>query len=228
MKDFITSLSSFLNTATGLLINLAMDEAKIHFSPAETELMCNAGMILTKNKILYGIKQLLESIEQKLLWEAHKINDGDVKALLQSTPKISKGENYLGLPYLVLDYPRQFDLTNIFAVRTMFWWGHFFSSTLHLAGAYKEIHLEKIETAYRLLAKQQYYICINEDPWMHHFEEENYKQIDTLSEETFVAYCREYEHLKIAAKWSLRDVHFVDEDLIESWKILLKICGNET
>ena len=40
--------------------------------------------------------------------------------------KISRGENYRGLPYLILDYPAYFSQKDIFAFRTMFWWGHFF------------------------------------------------------------------------------------------------------
>ena len=56
-------------------------------------------------------------------------------AIVQSTPKIAKGENYLQLPYVLLDYPRCFDKENIFAIRTMFWWGNFFSITLHLSGS---------------------------------------------------------------------------------------------
>lgn len=206
------------------MIILTMNEAKIQFSPAEMELMCNAGVILTKNKILFGIKQLLEAIQQALLWEGQKIDDEDLKAVLQPAAKISKGENYLGLPYLVLDYPRQFDVTNIFAVRTMFWWGNFFSSTLHLAGSYKTANERNVEEAYEELARYHYYIGVNEDPWVHHFEEENYLPVRSLSPDAFRDYCRQYDHLKIAAQWPLRDTHFVAEDLIASWKRLLKIC----
>ncbi len=34
----------------------------------------------------------------------------------------------------MLDYPRAFGRDSIFACRTFFWWGRFFSLTLHLAG----------------------------------------------------------------------------------------------
>src|SRR5919199_522250 len=146
-----------------------MDEAKIQFSPAEMELMCNASVILTKNKILHGVRQLLEMTGQQMLAEAYSIEDTALREVLQPPPKVSKGENYLGLPYLVLDYPRQFDVINVFAIRTLFWWGHFFSSTLQLAGVYKTTYAEKVESAYERLAAKNYYIGISEDPWVHHF-----------------------------------------------------------
>ena len=37
--------------------------------------------------------------------------------MLFHSPKISKGENYKGLPYVMLDYPRCFGKTDIFAIR---------------------------------------------------------------------------------------------------------------
>jgi hypothetical protein len=59
---------------------------------------------------------------------------GDIQCL---NGKISRGENYQLLPYIILDYPSYFSRNNIFAVRTMFWWGNFFSITLHLSGDHK-------------------------------------------------------------------------------------------
>ncbi|HEY1114875.1 MAG TPA: hypothetical protein VGE66_15000 [Chitinophagaceae bacterium] len=201
-----------------------MEEAKIQFSRTEMELMNNADVILTKNRVLQKIKHLLEGLQTEMLYAVNRTPGLYVSPLLESTPKISRGENYLGLPYLVLDYPRQFDVVNIFAIRSMFWWGNFFSSTLQLSGDYKEEYLPNIEGAYESLARNKYFIAIHEDPWQHHFEEDYYKRIDHLDREEFTAYCRQYDHIKIATKWSLWDAHFVAEDLLESWNYLLKIC----
>ncbi|RYY89841.1 MAG: hypothetical protein EOO15_05130 [Chitinophagaceae bacterium] len=203
-----------------------MDEAKIQFSPAEMELMCDAGIILTKNKILYGIRQLLENLEAEMQRKVYLAEPGPLAEALGPMPKISKGENYLGLPYLVLDYPRSFDSRSICAVRTMFWWGNSFSSTLHLSGAWKELLMPEILAAYPVLSKQRYFIGVNEeDPWQHHFEEDNYRAINGMNEGAFADRVEQAEHLKIAAGFPLRDVHFVGNDLLESWKRLLEICG---
>ncbi|HVE61539.1 MAG TPA: hypothetical protein VNA26_06955, partial [Chitinophagaceae bacterium] len=103
-----------------------MNEAKIHLSPSEMELMCNAEIILTKNKILKKIKILLEHLQEKMM-EYGKANKTDLKLnnLFVVNPKISRGENYEGLPYLILDYPRLFDVSHIFTIRSMFWCGNF-------------------------------------------------------------------------------------------------------
>lgn len=198
-----------------------MEETKIQFSPAEMELMCNAQVILTKNRVLYGIKQLLEGLEQRLAKEAYFLNEPSLTEYFNAPPKISRGENYLGLPYLVLDYPRHFDSVNILAIRTMFWWGHSFSSTLHLSGSLKELFTEKLEAFYFSLSKGNYYIGVNEDPWQHHFEEDNYLPINGMSEEAFGSYCREYDHLKLAKQFPLQEIESIEEDLLNSWRALI-------
>ncbi|MEI9808974.1 MAG: hypothetical protein WDO16_14545 [Bacteroidota bacterium] len=80
--------------------------------------------------------------------------------VIKISPKISKGENYKGLPYLVLDYPRYFEKDNHFAVRSMFWWGNFFSSTLHLSGIYKKKYTSAIEASFTQLQENDFFICV--------------------------------------------------------------------
>jgi hypothetical protein len=197
-----------------------MKETKIQLSPAEMDLMCNASVILTKNKILQQVKALLEDVQAEMIESSFATKPNSVFGI---PPKISRGENYLGLPYLILDYPRMFTQPGTFAIRSMFWWGHFFSSTLHLSGAYATTFREKIENAYQQLADQNYYIGIQADPWQHHFEENNYKKISTMPEAQFQKYCR-LEHIKIAAKWPLMDWAVAANHLFESWKLFLQLC----
>ena len=84
-----------------------MDATKIRLSAKEAELIANADWILTKNEILKKVKHLLEELmkeQQKHIRSCH----GLPAEILVPPPKISKGENYRGLPYLVLDHPRYF------------------------------------------------------------------------------------------------------------------------
>ena len=113
-----------------------MDLAKIQLSKEELVLVQNADVLLTKNRIIKKVYELFGSIipdMQQLLARNLRLPS----AVFIASPKISKGENYLGLPYVMLDYPRCFGKEDIFAIRTMFWWGNFFSITLHLRGVYK-------------------------------------------------------------------------------------------
>ncbi len=201
-----------------------MNEAKIQLSPSEIELMSNTEIILTKNKILQKIKSLLEQLQNKMIQygEANN-NDQKLNSLLGVNPKISRGENYEGLPYLILDYPRLFDVSNIFAIRSMFWWGNFFSTTLHLSGHYKEKNLNNIQKTYHDFAHHKFYIGVNENQWIHHFKEENYLLIKNLSQKEFIEFCKQNSHLKLATHFSLGEADSVINDLFENWKLLVRI-----
>lgn len=171
-----------------------MTRAKIQLSPAEQQLITNAEVLLTKNRVLAKIKGMLEDVQEQLVEQAETFSNVHV---FQVSPKISRGENYLGLPYLVLDYPRVFQQQGVFAIRSFFWWGRFFSSTLHVSGTYKETFLPKLQAAFATFSK--HHIGINADPWQHHFEPGNYQPIATLHEADFKKILHQQAHVKIAA-----------------------------
>ena len=200
-----------------------MNETKVQFSDAEIDLMSNSEIILTKNKVVQKVKTLLEELQNRM--SDHNKNRAELfaKEAFSISPKISKGENYLGLPYLILDYPRFFNQQDICAIRTMFWWGHFFSTTLHLSGPTKIQYTPKIVASFDLLAQNRYSIGISTDPWLHHFGSDNYCEISAMNTDSFQEKCTKAEHLKIAKRVSLNDVQLQDK-LFETWKDLATIC----
>jgi hypothetical protein len=143
--------------------------------------------------------------------------------ILGSSPKISKGENYQGLPYLILDYPRLFEHENIFAVRTMFWWGHFFSVTLHLSGIYKKEAEENLIASYGAMKEKGYYCYINEDQWKHHFEGDNYIFLSGMSKEDFEKSVRRKSFFKIANKISLQQWDDAEEILLRFFREIIEM-----
>jgi hypothetical protein len=199
-----------------------MEASKIHLSLAETELLLNAEIILTKNRVLQKIKSLLEEVQQEQVVFTSNHNLNNAPPFLIS-PKISKGEYYLGLPYIILDYPRMASANDFFFIRSMFWWGNYFSSTLHLSGSYKLAHKENISNAYNLL--QDFYIGINSDQWSHHFEKDNYKKISGITEVEFRDQCEQFDYIKIATNLPLEKWKDAGKELFANWKLLLEVCG---
>jgi len=100
--------------------------------------------------------------------------------------KISRGENYKGYPYLVLDYPRIFDQADVFAFRSMFWWGKHFSYTLHVGGIYYEKAKDNFIRNYDTLLQPGIYTCIHNNPWEYHFDEHNYKPAKEVDPATLI------------------------------------------
>jgi hypothetical protein len=190
-----------------------MQGSKIRLSPAEAALIGNAEIILTKNSIIQKTAALLAGLQEELMAESNAMN-------FSSSPKISKGENYLGLPYVVLDYPRISKGEDLCFIRSMFWWGQFFSSTLQVAGHYKEKSLPLLSSAFQALARQDYYLGINEDVWQHHFESSNYRKLSTLPKDEYEALLHQQPHIKIAARFPLSEWDAAANHFVTNWKTL--------
>jgi hypothetical protein len=199
-----------------------MGVPKIQLSSTEAELMNNAAIILTKNSVLNKMKLLLESVQDMQVQRIEKLGLQHREPFIVS-PKISKGENYMGLPYLILDYPRTSKDKDLFFIRSMFWWGNFFSSTLHVSGKFREAITQSIIDSYKDLG--DLYIGINEDPWIHHFDPTNYLRIGTMSKKEFEEKCRQHIHLKLGATWPLDSWQEAPTRLYEHWIFLLTKCG---
>ena len=86
-----------------------MNPAKIRLSATELELVTNADWILTKNGIIQKVKSILEGLQAEQQDYLVQEKNSFPAEFISPLPKISKGENYKGLPYLVLDHPRYFD-----------------------------------------------------------------------------------------------------------------------
>jgi hypothetical protein len=93
-----------------------MSPAKVTLSPKELELVNNSDWILTKNTVIgkvYTLFGQLSEIYGDILAEHPPA--GAVGIDLTSA-KIAKGEQYEGLPWVMLDHPRHFTTTETFAI----------------------------------------------------------------------------------------------------------------
>lgn len=178
------------------------DPSKIRLSADELELIGNAEIILTKNRIMQKIRLLLEALGQ--LQEMQSRQDKSFpEELTRIPPKVSRGENYLGLPWLILDYPRAFSKENTCAIRTMFWWGKSFSITLQLSGHYKSVWENKLVAARQMFSDAL--LCVNDDPWVHHFEKGNYVPVNNMLPDEFRKGILQKDFLKISFVTSIQE-----------------------
>jgi hypothetical protein len=202
-----------------------MNAAKIRLSPTEMELVRDAGVILTKNAILQKAMELLAGVQekQKRILLEHEAMLPPVS--IASSPKISKGENYRGLPYLVLDYPRVFDKENIFVIRSMFWWGNFFSITLHLSGQYQSLFAEQVSLGEQVLRENGFFYSSSEDQWQHHFEADNYTSLSEIGPGEFRELNAKRSFIKLAARIPLTNWDQADDLLCEKFALIMEILS---
>ncbi|MFY0607002.1 MAG: hypothetical protein JXR10_09820 [Cyclobacteriaceae bacterium] len=138
----------------------------------ELDILCNSTFLLLKNSLSEKIVSLLSEIESELQPIVLANKSLYPTGTYFKAGKISKGEQYKGLPYFMLDYPRKFTRDEIFAFRTMLWWGHHFSCTLHLQGSILTDNREKLVK--NILDDDQLYFCINQSPWEYDYPLDNY------------------------------------------------------
>ena len=196
-----------------------MIDAKIQFSENELNLAVDIDFILTKNRIIEKVYSLFG-----LLADTYVKLSVDVlpQEALSNSPKISRGENYKGLPYVMLDYPRFFTKKDVLAVRTMFWWGNELSITLHLKGKFKPadpaMFFKLNENAHL-----NWYLQLSDDEWLHHKTAASHKRIiDLTPREVSDLMIKKTGFVKIAGFYPLQQWDNADKFFERSFCGLIK------
>lgn len=185
----------------------------------ELSLVTDRQLLLTKNRIIQKVYLVFGELaaEYKSIVEVSNLFTAN-----ETDAKISRGENYRGLPYVVLDYPRQFGKVDVFAVRTFFWWGNFFSITLQLSGEYQHTYSSSIQNAIDKNLFEGWYIGCGDDPWEHHFENDNYHLIRQKNYYNL----SNLSYLKIAKKIPLEKWDEAEFFLKKNFTFLMKVLGS--
>ena len=221
------SLSNFFITDISTLTlyeakYIMQNEAKIQLSADETELVNNTEWILTKHRVIKKVYALFGEISDIMKKEFMYCENLLPLNLRHRTAKISRGDNYKLLPYVILDYPNYFEKNNILAIRTMFWWGNFFSITLHLSGAIKKKFIIDSPGLLEYLKKKDFSICVNREEWQHHFDEENYLPASAVSHVKY-RQILEQPFFKIAKQLPLKQWDKAYDFITENFKEILKL-----
>lgn len=201
------------------------EKTKITLSAKELELVCNKEWILTKQIIIEKVYQLFGGLAASM--QQHLTAKADLlpAPVMAIGPKISKGENYKGLPYVMLDYPRYFSRDSTLAIRTFFWWGNFFSITLQLSGEYKQDAISSLQANFSFLQHNNYWVCINKEPWHHHFENDNYVPVQNLTAASFSAMLSREPFIKIAKQINLQQWDAAGEFLEYHFNEMVMLSG---
>jgi hypothetical protein len=198
-----------------------MSDAKIVLSEEELALAKDPQVILTKNAVIDKVYQLFGKISVLMQQEIRPL-EKDLDDVLDIPAKISRGESYLELPYVILDYPRYFRPHDIFAIRTMFWWGNFFSITLHLKGNFREQYHQRIIENFKEISNLGFFAGIGTDEWEHHFEEDNFLPVQLIDEDEWQTLFKARDYTKIALKFPVSQFNEMEEILTDAFK---KIVG---
>ncbi len=190
----------------------------MNFSTSEVQLMQDTHFLLTKAGIIQKMTEMFAGIQDRLRKEASRL---PVDGIPLMGGKISRGENYRQLPYLILDYPADFSRDSIFAFRTMFWWGHFFSATLHLQGDYLSHFRDRIKQEYDQLLGQGIYYGVGKTPWEYHYGSDNYEPLSEIHRPLIDT----SGFLKFSRQFPLNDWQKIPEKVVEFYCLLLPVLS---
>ena len=56
-----------------------------------------------------------------------------------------------------------------------------------------------------MLAKNDFFLCVNEDEWQHDFEENNYRAVKQFEKKEFGRVIREKKFIKLSIKFALNE-----------------------
>lgn len=178
--------------------------ANLILSDAELLFVQDKQFILAKQHIISVVFDMFSGLSNNLPLIIESARVKLPMEMLFAVPKIYKGEQYKNFPYVMLDYPAVFSKESIIAIRHMFWWGNFFSVTLHVTGMYKLRHEQSILNKIAL-SDLELFICVNDNQWQHHFEDSNYVLVSSKNSGELAAIFEKQSFLKIAIKYPISD-----------------------
>ncbi len=172
-------------------------------TPEEYEDLHNAEFFIRKGRITEQIRFQLQRLRDQLrpVLASFPLPDGaDTRQ-----GKISRGEQYRGLPYLILDFPRLFQANDVFACRTLFWWGNFFSLSLHLEGQSLRYYQPELVGMVPALRDSEVLIGVGPTPWEHHLALDNCRPAKRFGAEELTHHLRTHPFCKLVRTYPLRD-----------------------
>ncbi len=193
-------------------------------SDEEKELWHSPSVFIAKRSLEKKLIHLLEDISRLLEKENYDSSGTIPTEVMEVAPKVSRGENYLQFPWIVLDYPRFFTKSDVFALRTFCWFTQGISITLHLSGKYLKHLTPAILSHKQYFLEHRFSIGINNDPWVHHFGEDNYTRPKTIEElENLIEASEKRGVLKLMQQHSLNELGNLPQHVLQYFKLVQTI-----
>ena len=178
------------------------------WSEKELRLVNHVEIFQNKPAILKKVEQRLVTLQKALEQEISLISADLPNGIDLVKNQIARGENHNGFPYLSLDYPQNFYKTEMFTMRTLFWWGHYLGFSLILKGKKLSIYLERLIENRHKKSYKDIYISIAPDPWEWEIIDENFLLAPQLEIEAQKKIISPLGYLKIIRVFPVKNQNF--------------------
>jgi hypothetical protein len=158
--------------------------------------------MIMKQGIFRKLDQLFGNVQEELKVILNEANWMFPEETDLSRGKISRGENYFGLPWMMLDFPRLFSTEQTVALRTFFWWGNSYSCHLLISGSVLPGAISSLIASEKRF-NSSLLISTGSDPWKHHFNDSESVSLKELPVERISQLQINPNYLKLSAWFSL-------------------------
>tara|TARA_B100001123_G_scaffold327881_1_gene368872 strand:- start:565 stop:1203 length:639 start_codon:yes stop_codon:yes gene_type:complete len=197
------------------------------WSEKELRLVNHVEVFLTKPDILKKVEHRLITLQKALEQETNRISADLPSELDLVKNQIARGENHNGFPYISLDYPQNFSKTEMFTMRTLFWWGHYLGFSLILKGKKLSIYLERLIENRHEKAYKNLHVSLAPDPWEWEITGENFLLVSQLETEDLKKIFVPLGYLKIIRVFPFKNQNFKNLDWsqagVQFWKDLIPL-----
>lgn len=194
------------------------------FTPEELGVIADIEFFTLKERVTQKILDALNHAQQGILASHVHESFAYPHRMDAAIGKVSKGEQYKGYPYMVLDFPRLFAQSGVFAFRTMVWWGHAAYFTLHISGKYLAQHREAILRNWSALQGQGVYIYQDtQDVWHHEVESPYYETVDAVEAKHVEQWWEEFDYLKLARRLELLQLEDLASESVKAYELFFGV-----
>jgi len=197
------------------------------WSEKELRLVKHVELFECKPTILKKAENRFLALQRGLEKEIIPLSPNLPKSLDLVKNQIARGENHNGFPFLSLDYPQNFSKTEMFTMRTLFWWGHYLGYSLILKGERLAIYSERLSENCKTEPFQDIFVCLAPNPWEWELNEKNYSLVSKVNAEEFQKTILELGYLKLMRVVTVTDEKFMSlnwtQTGIQFWKDLTPV-----
>jgi hypothetical protein len=179
---------------------------QFNYSSEAIDLIENESVIRLKNELICQLEFQLQELGKQTTELYPKITKNSPH------PKVSKGEKHQGLPFVVLDFPRNYSKKDIFAIRTLIWWSKHISISLVLKGEYLSANFHKVQEKMKEGSLKGLYLSSSGDIW-------NNELVNKI--EKYTQLSENIDFIKLSFKFSLNQLNELESNYFSSIDKLL-------
>ena len=180
------------------------------WSEKEIKLVNHVEVFQEKPAILKKVQNRLVDLQKELESKIVPMASALPNGLDITKNQIARGENHNGFPYVSLDYPQNFSKTEMFTMRTLFWWGHYLGFSLILKGKHLDSYANRLLQNKNTKPYKDIYVSLAANPFEWELSETNFSLISESNAENLQKKILGLGYLKIIRVFPVIDEKFIN------------------